>query len=363
MYPHSRLEVRWRKPKSRLGLRRSHRCPRGRNRTAVCSPNSVEAEVMGLMLEALRQIEAHQHVPLPPETDREGQTARDEADTAAMLFAGEDEMFSRRRHGDDTAPLADVPSAAKRINLGREQYSEECQPITGELPEVLSGPWTAASADADQELAIDEGQSPPPSSFIIPPLSVEYFAFPALPPTPVAVPLADVPSAAKHVEPLSKDSASSKTPPDLPSRQVIPLAEPPYEALAGNILAQLEQLPANARAAVLFTSPGDGDGKTRLIDALAPVLAALANRSVLAAEADLRTLAPESLAKQIAGLKRRSPLVVLDAPRYPTPAWRSWGPNATASTSSFASATPCAGPSASPPARSNRAAADCWAAS
>jgi hypothetical protein len=45
------------------------------------------------------------------------------------MFAGGKEPFSRRRHGDGTAahtsPLADVPSAAKRSNLGREQCRQD----------------------------------------------------------------------------------------------------------------------------------------------------------------------------------------------------------------------------------------------
>jgi Mrp family chromosome partitioning ATPase len=56
-----------------------------------------------------------------------------------------------------------------------------------------------------------------------------------------------------------------------------------YESLAKNLLGQWV---VDRPAALMFTSPGDGDGKTELLTALAPTLAARAERPVLVVDAD-----------------------------------------------------------------------------
>jgi Mrp family chromosome partitioning ATPase len=117
------------------------------------------------------------------------------------------------------------------------------------------------------------------------------FAFPSLPPDPHGPP------------PLSAQASQQ-------SEQIVSVVNPAYEELAAHLLAQL---PADRPAAVMFTSPGDGDGKTRLLRALAPVLAARADRRVLLLDADLRKTPMASLTSQIDDLKRGT-LALLDAP-------------------------------------------------
>jgi Mrp family chromosome partitioning ATPase len=58
-----------------------------------------------------------------------------------------------------------------------------------------------------------------------------------------------------------------------------------YERLAARLLSQQV---AGRPATLLFTSPGDSDGKTELLIALAPMLAARAQRRVLVVDADFR---------------------------------------------------------------------------
>ena len=117
------------------------------------------------------------------------------------------------------------------------------------------------------------------------------FAFPSLPPDP-------------HGPPPLTPRASQQ------SEQIVPVADPAYEELAANILTQL---PADRPAAVMFTSPGDGDGKTRLLHALMPALAAQADRRVLLLDADLRKTRLASLTSRIDDLKHGE-LLLLDAP-------------------------------------------------
>ena len=58
-----------------------------------------------------------------------------------------------------------------------------------------------------------------------------------------------------------------------------------YERLVTGLLAQHA---ASHPATLLFTSPGDGDGKTELLMTLAPLLAARAQRGVLVVDGDFR---------------------------------------------------------------------------
>jgi Mrp family chromosome partitioning ATPase len=58
-----------------------------------------------------------------------------------------------------------------------------------------------------------------------------------------------------------------------------------YDRLATSFLTRHA---AGRPTAILFTSPSDGDGKTELLTALAPALAARAQRSVLVVDADFR---------------------------------------------------------------------------
>ena len=117
------------------------------------------------------------------------------------------------------------------------------------------------------------------------------FAFPALPPD-------------RHGPPPLTPRASQQ------SEQIVSVVATVYEELAANILAQL---PADGPAAVMFTSPGDGDGKTRLLHALMPALTAQADRQVLLVDADLRNTSLTSLTSQIDDLGRGE-LMLLDAP-------------------------------------------------
>jgi len=121
------------------------------------------------------------------------------------------------------------------------------------------------------------------------------FAFPSLPPELPGPP------------PLNpRASQQSEQQPE----QIVSVADPAYEELAAHLLAQL---PADRPAVVMFTSPGDGDGKTRLLRALAPVLSARADRRVLLLDTDLRKTPMASLTSRIDDLKRGA-LVLLDAP-------------------------------------------------
>jgi len=128
--------------------------------------------------------------------------------------------------------------------------------------------------------------------------------------------------ALKQIEAKPLSFAFPSLPPELPgppplnarasrqSEEIVSVADPAYEELAAHLLARL---PADRPAAVMFTSPGDGDGKTRLLRALAPVLAARADCRVLVLDADLRKTPMASLTSRIDGLKRGT-LALLDAP-------------------------------------------------
>jgi hypothetical protein len=89
----------------------------------------------------------------------------------------------------------------------------------------------------------------------------------------------------------------------------------PEEVEAAGALAErlCQRLPRNRPAVLAITSPGDGDGKTRVISALAPELARRISGNVLAVDADFRKAGLTGLLRLAAGRTPGGPLMI-----YPT---------------------------------------------
>lgn len=112
------------------------------------------------------------------------------------------------------------------------------------------------------------------------------------PPLPVILPLSGVPAVAapRNQAPPMRFSfpALSEPRPKTPQQPSL-VVWPEPNACSANVDAILAQLPAAGHTVVMFTSPGDDDGKTAAMLVLAPALARCRGGGVLAVDADTRT--------------------------------------------------------------------------
>jgi Mrp family chromosome partitioning ATPase len=220
------------------------------------------------------------------------------------------------------APPTDPCDAAAEVDLPALQSAAlpvDALPVAA-LPadELLSMPWDFAQPDAvSLEAAMDQLQAFVSEADLLyeaetefdvaqfdaaefdaaefqadPPAATRPLIAPALleePLTPVEeVPAPAVPAALLPdvlIDGPGAEFTPTASPPQTESPAAVPLGSDPYAATAQQIL---RQLPRGRSQTLLFTSPGDGQGKTATLARLAPLLARGLQGKVLVVDANFR---------------------------------------------------------------------------
>ncbi len=164
------------------------------------------------------------------------------------------------------------------------EFQEAAQPAATPLligPAVVEEPAAAVDLPPDVRSACEYPECPACSPHPVPPALVDEPATPVEEVPPVALP----PTQDLEIDGPCAEFTQEKCPPETELPVATLAACDPYTATAHEIL---RRLPRGRSQALLFTSPGDGQGKTMTLARLAPLLARGLEGDVLVVDANFR---------------------------------------------------------------------------
>jgi Mrp family chromosome partitioning ATPase len=243
---------------------------------------------MGRLLDALKRLEPALEARKSAESNARAANLHEggaQASDTAILELPVEELSHSDRLASDAAScgMSEVELNISESGDGTEVHvSFDGEEDDGRSAAVESQPFAEVSAEFERLRQLLDEELPPKitesAAAVVEPLTPETVAREMSVSVPLAEPEVESRPAAPEVRSVGAEVASA-TAPD--SGKVATA----FAAMARNILSQL---PAEGSAALLFTSPTEGEGKTETILPLAEALIAESGRRTVLVDANLR---------------------------------------------------------------------------